>query len=330
MRNRAMAFFICFVLCLNLILAFPFPSVAAQVSAFSVKITIPPEVYTEDSITVTFSLKDIDVPLAGLEFVFYFDNTLLTPIITENTADEMDAFIHTSPQNSWEQLCRYDGVNSRYHLRFSAPDGGMDESTHIKTENDLIIIIPFVAVAEGACELNVPDRDIIGVDASLGLLSGKGASLSFDIVKCVNIHLKEDSGFIISRDTDTAYLSGVRENTAVSVLLEKVANGNVTLTDSLGNIVTDHNSICKTGYILSLYDAENLVDRVVIIIKGDLNRDGMVTAADYLFVKRAFLGTITLDNSQLQAAYLTSSNTITAVTYYMLKRHVLGTYDIYA
>lgn len=327
MKVKVTAVFICVLLCFSALPLFVFHTTAAQSSAFIVEISTPTMIFVDDNITVTFSLKEITTPLSGVEFVFYFDNTLLTPSITENADDEMNAFIKSSPQDGWEQLCRYDGERSCYILRFSAPDGGIDESTLVKDENALVIVIPFTVAAAGDCTLSVPDNEIIGIDSSLNILKGTGGDSSFTITENAFIRPIEDSGLTRYTSEETGYITGIKENTPISELLELFTNSTLVITDNNGSNVTS--GICMTGYTIKLYREDAISDSAVIIIKGDVNRDGRVTSADYLFVKRAFLGTVTLNTVQLQASYLKGNDAITAVTYLMLKRHVLGTYNLH-
>lgn len=63
---------------------------------------------------------------------------------------------------------------------------------------------------------------------------------------------------------------------------------------------------------------------------GDVNGDGKANALDYLLLKRAVLGTYNLTEAGGKAADVNGDGKINAVDYMLLKRHVLGTYDLYA
>lgn len=68
---------------------------------------------------------------------------------------------------------------------------------------------------------------------------------------------------------------------------------------------------------------------LVIIIRGDISGDGKVDTKDYLFAKRAFLGTYSLSAVQLKAACLEGTPLPTSKDYLMIKRHYLGTYNLH-
>ncbi|MBO4452500.1 MAG: hypothetical protein J5793_01050, partial [Clostridia bacterium] len=61
---------------------------------------------------------------------------------------------------------------------------------------------------------------------------------------------------------------------------------------------------------------------------GDVDKNGSVTATDYLMVKRNVLNTFELDDEQKDRADVNRSGGVEAVDYLMVKRHVLGTYAI--
>lgn len=70
--------------------------------------------------------------------------------------------------------------------------------------------------------------------------------------------------------------------------------------------------------------------RIYAVIPGDGTGDGKIDSSDYLFAKRLYLGTIYLSESRRLALCVTGGKCITALDYLLLKRHVLGTYNIYS
>lgn len=67
-----------------------------------------------------------------------------------------------------------------------------------------------------------------------------------------------------------------------------------------------------------------------VIVLGDINGNGKVDSTDYLMLKRAILGTYTLEGAAVYAGAVTNGETPVSADYIKLKRHVLGTFDIYA
>ncbi|MBP5155764.1 MAG: dockerin type I repeat-containing protein, partial [Clostridia bacterium] len=63
-------------------------------------------------------------------------------------------------------------------------------------------------------------------------------------------------------------------------------------------------------------------------MRGDVNGNGRIDAADYAMCKRAFLKTFTLSAEQLLRADINGNGKVDASEYAMIKRHFLGTYRI--
>ena len=63
-------------------------------------------------------------------------------------------------------------------------------------------------------------------------------------------------------------------------------------------------------------------------VPGDVTGDGAVNALDYAMLKRSVLGTYELAEDRLAAADVNGDGAIDALDYAMVKRHVLGTYVI--
>lgn len=97
---------------------------------------------------------------------------------------------------------------------------------------------------------------------------------------------------------------------------------NVQLKDKNGAVVEDDNTKIGTGYVLNL-------DGVyyATVVMGDVDSSGTITADDYINVKRAVLGTGSLDSLQTEAAGAENGK-LRAIDYIKVKRAYFGTYDI--
>jgi len=322
MKQKVAAFLLCFLVCFGL----PIP-VSAQDPAFSFEIALNEPVYLNGTATVQIKLADLAVPLSGVEFTLNFDKAFLEPVITENQNDEMNAFLKKSPQNGWEQICRYDESSACYILRFSAPDGAEDDDALVQTVDDLLIEIPFTAKTEGETAVAVADSGVIGVDKNLNLLSGIGAEKKFAVVLSDKILLKPTSSLTLHATGDAAFLTGIREEAPVSELQEHFINFGLTYLDAEGNPYSE--PFCGTGMRICLFSGDTLLDSVTVVVKGDLDGDGSVSSIDCLLIKRYILGNAELNEAQLQAGYIGDEDEISSLTVLLLKRHILGNYNLY-
>lgn len=63
-------------------------------------------------------------------------------------------------------------------------------------------------------------------------------------------------------------------------------------------------------------------------LPGDVNGDGKLDASDYILIKRAVLGTVTLSEAQKKLADVDGDGDVDSVDYTMAKRAVLGTFTL--
>ncbi len=83
-----------------------------------------------------------------------------------------------------------------------------------------------------------------------------------------------------------------------------------------------------TGDVLVLYYEGVEIDRKTLIIRGDVNCDGEINSADYLFIKRYMVGTLELSEHQKLAADASCDGELLVNDYLMVVRHYLGEYTI--
>ncbi len=130
--------------------------------------------------------------------------------------------------------------------------------------------------------------------------------------------LKDDSSLTVEEE----YLVGLTEHMTV-LMVKGEFEGDIIITDKDGNVLQDA-SIMGTGCIITAGSST-----YIVILLGDANGDGVVNSIDYLFIKRAFLGTYTLEEAALRAVCINGAELPTSLDYLMVKRHFLGTYDLY-
>lgn len=124
--------------------------------------------------------------------------------------------------------------------------------------------------------------------------------------------LKKNTGCYI----DGGYLFGVREMRST----DDVAR----LFDGTGISVEKSDTYVGTGSKVKYGSAE-----LTVVVKGDVNGDGVVDSIDYLLIKRAIIGTTTLAGAYWKAACVQGANELSSMDYLLVKRHCVGTYDIF-
>lgn len=188
---------------LTLCLVLPAFSVSAEESAVSLYISSEGNAYVGGTVNIRIAVSKPTVSLAGLEFVFDYDEEFLKPKYTQNTEEgrELDVLLDRAPEK-WEQMSYHSAEDGSYHFRFVMPD---NYNSYLDSVGELVIVVPFTVIKAGAFEATVSGRDIIAVaaDDSYTTMSGVGGKLE------MVAYDKEQKIAVELVGYDTAYESGV-------------------------------------------------------------------------------------------------------------------------
>ncbi len=143
------------------------------------------------------------------------------------------------------------------------------------------------------------------------------------------------SGYIgtLSINKGNAYLDngkirGISEATTVDAFLMMLNSAKgVTVYDCNGDAKTEGG--LATGDTVAKLDANGDTITYTVILDGDLDCDGIVGLRDYMMLKRSILGTYEIDALSMLAADIDLDGSMNSNDYMQLKRYVLGTFDIY-
>lgn len=123
------------------------------------------------------------------------------------------------------------------------------------------------------------------------------------------------------------YIRGLPINTDLTTLSNPLsALGNVTCFNKAGNIVSG--GIIGTGQKISITitqeNDEMTTYTVMIVVKGDVNGDGKISALDYVKVRNKLDGKNYLNNYETQGADVNSDNKISALDYVKIRNQLDG------
>lgn len=257
--------------------------------------------------------------IIALQLELEYDKSVFSPTVTENESNQMDSFMTSMPQNSWEQMCTLDAKNGSYTLRFAAIHAeSATNAEKLLSGESLTVTVPFKIIAsEGNIgSFNVASASIIAVNGVNGVVTGNGSTKSVSIEKAPDAVIPEELGYTV----EDGLLLFVPEKTNVADFMTPLKG--FTLTDADGNTVTD-GYVC-TDYILTDGNATALS----VVVRGDADGNGKVDTFDYVLVKRAYFGTYKLTDAGFRAVAISDGVTISAYDYLLIKRHYFGTIDI--
>ncbi len=132
------------------------------------------------------------------------------------------------------------------------------------------------------------------------------------------VELKEDAS-VTEKDF---FINGVRDETASADLLSQFVGDSVTVKFE-GEALTD-DAYVPNGAIVSCGGAS-----YGVTVLGDVSADGIIDQYDYILVKRAYFGTVALDDIDFLAADIDGDGEILTYDYIAVKRHYFDTLDIY-
>ncbi len=119
------------------------------------------------------------------------------------------------------------------------------------------------------------------------------------------------------------YLSGIAVGTTLDALLENITEHEFVRVMN-GEIEVSMDEDITTGMILQLIDGETIKQALTIVIRGDVNGDGLINITDMLSVKSHILGKSTLTGAEVLAADISGDGIINITDVLQLKAHILG------
>ncbi len=134
------------------------------------------------------------------------------------------------------------------------------------------------------------------------------------------LELNESSKYSLGN----AFVSKVISDTTISSFAGNFKH-TVNVSDQNGAVVTDSAKV-GTGYTVTEPESG---ESATVVILGDINGDGAVDSTDYLRIKSAFLGKITLDGAYFSAADVDGSTVIDSTDYLKVKSHFLAIINLF-
>ena len=128
---------------------------------------------------------------------------------------------------------------------------------------------------------------------------------------------------------ENGFVYGVTDRTSVNLLLSDFENENLEVLDCQGNAITGV-AVVGTGTKINLYENGKLVDTATVVVRGDLDGNGIADTTDYMRIKAFLRGGFELNEEQNKAADVDGSGKINTTDYMRLKAYFVGTYNLFA
>lgn len=117
-------------------------------------------------------------------------------------------------------------------------------------------------------------------------------------------------------------ISGIKPNTSIETIKNNLTNtgGVITITDASGN--TKENGIIGTGDKINI--TSGTTETLTVLIYGDTNGDGNISAVDYVKIKNHIMGTNQLTDIYQTAANVNQDDKVNAQDYVQIKNYIMG------
>lgn len=125
---------------------------------------------------------------------------------------------------------------------------------------------------------------------------------------------------------NAGYLTGFQLNSDISALQSSLASlGKVTLYGINGNVITSGK--VATGQMITIEMNNRAADQVykmAVVIRGDVNGDGVIKSNDYALIKNDILNIKKLTNASYKAADVSGDGLVRSNDYALIKNYILG------
>lgn len=190
------------------------------------------------------------------------------------------------------------------------------------------------AVSEYANVKNLGNKILNGKETNLDVIvvaaNGNERKYTIKIVKIDKNNATPSD--ILSKsglNVDGEYVSGIKLSSSRQELITNLKNtyDSTNIKYTLNNGIEINKGNVSTGDKINI-SINNISKTYRVVIKGDVNGDGMITAIDYSRIKGYFLGKYNLSNEYFNAADVSKDGKITAIDYSRVKGYFLGKYNI--
>ncbi|WP_210995066.1 dockerin type I repeat-containing protein [Acholeplasma hippikon] len=136
-----------------------------------------------------------------------------------------------------------------------------------------------------------------------------------------------------TNDENIVYFIGLKPNETLAEIKERIENPEFDFVDNKGNIITDLNQIVKTGISLIVRDQnypEEILDEVILVLKGDINGDGKINSIDYNSILNHISNRVPIEKASLIAALINADDKVNVTDLNVLLNYINGKTNIFA
>ena len=135
------------------------------------------------------------------------------------------------------------------------------------------------------------------------------------------VTLFDDSSYVINN----SILSNVKANTNSKTIYSNIMNSVIRILK--GDTVIEGKAIVGTGCVIEAFEGDKIIDKVTVVVKGDLDGDGKRSESDYNAIRENIFAELS-DDVTLCASDIDSDGSVTVTDYIMSRLASGGKYSI--
>ncbi len=138
------------------------------------------------------------------------------------------------------------------------------------------------------------------------------------------------NGYTFETDSELGVqtIQGISSDSSVSALKKKFAGANIVIRNAEGRQL-ENNQMVGSGCTINLLKDGTVVDRAVVLIKGDADGNGEIDVMDMEAIQKDLLGISTLGGIYQKAALVTYNETeLSVLDMEAIQKHILGIREI--
>lgn len=171
---------------------------------------------------------------------------------------------------------------------------------------------------------------IVGSSCSSSSSSNSGSSASNNSGSSSNTSSSTNKGtsYFVSKlgvKNNSGYINGLSLGTTVSTITSKLTGAKSVSVINVNGKGISGNTKLGTGSVITVVDSDGVTKySYTVVMYGDVNGDGAITASDYVNIKNYIMGKTKLSASALKGADSNKSGSVKASDYVVIKNYIMG------
>lgn len=270
--------------------------------------------YSESCITYNAYKNNLDSDMYNIGYVF-------TIPVYENMPESTSFPNSQNPINYLKELTINNNLITDFNSLIS--DYSITIPSYMTSINVQASSIVEKASISGTGDITITeDKQVIPITVTALNGSVRTYNITVNINDDYKLTLEDTISNIQNNIINDKYISDLGSvEDFTNTILKTNSTSIIEIINNAGNVVTTGSF--ATGYKIKITVSEETKE-LEVVVNGDTNGDGIITAVDYSIVKNQIMGNLNLEGSYKLAADVNADGSISAVDYSNIKNYIMG------